>query len=65
VNNHDWTIFVAGAVLGAVGGGWLGNRWRDLVDGGTEWLIAVCAAIGVIAIIVGGYAVASGWQPWA
>lgn len=63
LTNEQWTIFLVGCLVGALVGGWIGSRWRDWVESGMEWLIAVCAAVGVLVIVIGGFAFANGWRP--
>lgn len=63
MNNRDMVFLVVGVIIGAAFGGFVGSRWQEWVDSGVEWLIAICAAVGLIVLLVGGFALASGWRP--
>lgn len=49
--------------VGLCVGWWARDGLNRLIDDTTEWGIALLAAVGVMAVIVGGVAVYNGWRP--
>lgn len=66
--NDGWVIFwiVVALAVGWWANSGLRNLWYGVLGVGDQaagWGVAICAAVGLIAMIIGGFALANGWRP--
>lgn len=55
-----WAALAVGVVIGF----FIGDRWREWVGDGWEWLVSLLAAVGLITVVVIAAAIGAGWSPW-